>query len=75
MKTNFSSRGIKPCLRPCIPLKYLQNTFDASASPFVNSNNIKRLDDEQRKTCEGPITEEECLPAHKQYPKNKTPRY
>ena len=32
----------------------------------------KRLDGEQQKTCEGLITEEECLPALKQFSKNKT---
>ena len=36
------------------------DSFDASASPFANCNNIKRLDGEQQKTCEGLISEEEC---------------
>ena len=50
-----------------------ENTFAAPASPFVNPNNIRRLDDEQQKTCEGFITQEECLSALKQLTKNKTP--
>lgn len=46
---------------------------DASASPFVNCNNIKRFNGEQQKTCEALISEEECLCALKQFAKNKTP--
>ena len=49
-----------------------EDLFDASASPFVNCNNIKRLDSEQQKTCEGLLSEEECLSARKQFAKNKT---
>ena len=36
------------------------DSFDASASPFANCSNIKRLDGKQQKTCEGLISEEEC---------------
>ena len=50
-----------------------EDSFDASASPFVNCNNIKRLNGEQQKTCERLISEEECLCALKQFAKNKTP--
>ena len=50
-----------------------EDTFNDSAPLFLNCNNIKRLDGEQQKTCEGLITEEECLSALKQFSKNKTP--
>jgi len=49
------------------------DSFDASTSPFVDCNNIKRLDGEQQKTCEGLPSEEECLCALKQFAKNETP--
>ena len=49
------------------------DTFNASAPPFLNCNNIKRLDGDHQKACEGLITEEECLSALKQFSKNKTP--
>ena len=49
------------------------DTFNASAQPFLNCNNIKRLDGDHQKVCEGLITEEECLSALKQFSKNKTP--
>ena len=44
-----------------------EDTFNASATHFLNCNNTKRLDGEDQKICEGLITEEECLS------KNKTP--
>ena len=47
-----------------------QDSFDASASPFVNCKNIKRLDGEQQKTCERLISEEECLSDLEQFAKN-----
>jgi len=47
-------------------------SFDPAASRFVNCDNIKRLDSEQQKTCEGFLSEEECLSALKQFAKNKT---
>ena len=50
-----------------------EDSFDASSSPFVNSNDIKRLDSEQQKACEGLLSEVECLSALKQFAKNKTP--
>ena len=50
-----------------------EDNFNDSAPLFLNCNNIKRLDGEQQKTCEGLITEEECLSAVKQFSKNKTP--
>ena len=50
-----------------------EDTFNASAPHFLNCNNIKRLDGEHQKICEGLITEEECLSALKQFSKNKTP--
>ena len=50
-----------------------EDTFNDSAPLFLNCNNIKRLDGEQEKTCEGLITEEECLFALKKFSKNKTP--
>ena len=50
-----------------------EDTFNYSAPLFLNCNNIKRLDGEQQKTCEGLITEEECLSTLKQFSKNKTP--
>lgn len=50
-----------------------EDTFNASAPHFLNCNNIKRLDSERQKICEGLITEEECLSALKQFSKNKTP--
>ena len=34
-----------------------EDTFNDSAPLFLNCNNIKRLDGEQQKTCEGLITE------------------
>ena len=49
------------------------NTFDASASSFLNPDNVQRLDNEQQKSCEGLITEEECLSSLKTFEKNKTP--
>ena len=49
------------------------DTFNASAPPFLNCNNIKRLDGDHQKVCEGLITEEEFLSALKQFSKNKTP--
>ena len=49
------------------------DTFNASAPSFLNCNNIKRLDGDHQKACEGLITEEECLSAFKQLSKNKTP--
>ncbi|KAL9986569.1 hypothetical protein ACROYT_G000737 [Oculina patagonica] len=49
------------------------NTFDASAPSFLNLDNVQRLDSEQQKSCEGLITEEECLAALKTFEKNKTP--
>ena len=49
-----------------------EDTFNASA-PHLNCNNIKRLDGEHQKICEGLITEEECLSGLKQFSKNKTP--
>ena len=52
--------------------KTWDDSFDASASPFANCNNMKRLDGEQQKTCEGLISEEECLSALKKFAKNKT---
>ena len=52
--------------------KTSDDSFDASASAFANCNNIKRLDGEQI-TCEGLISEEECLSALKKFVKNKTP--
>jgi len=52
--------------------KTSDDTFDASPSPFANCNNMKRLG-EQQKTCEGLISEEECLSALKKFAKNKTP--
>ena len=51
------------------------DTFNASAPPFLNCNNTKRLDDDYQKACEGLITEEECLSALKQFAKNKTPGF
>ena len=50
-----------------------EDTFNDSAPLFLNCNNIKRLDGEQQKTCEGLITEDEFLSALKQFSKNKTP--
>ena len=50
-----------------------EDTFYTSAPHFLNCSNIKRLDGEHQKTCEGLITEEECLSALKQFSKNKTP--
>jgi len=51
-----------------------EGAFNASAPHFINCNNIKRLVGEYQKTCEGLITEEECLSALKQFSKNiKTP--
>ena len=50
-----------------------EDTFNASAPHFLNCNNIKRLDGENQKICEGLITEEECLSALKQFSTNKTP--
>ena len=44
-----------------------EDTFNASAPHFLNCNNIKRLDGEHQKICEG------CLSALKQFSKNKTP--
>jgi len=49
------------------------NTFDASAPSFLNLDNVHRLDNEQQKSCEGLITEEECLSSLKTFAKNKTP--
>ena len=51
----------------------LEDSFDASVSSFMNCNNLKRLNAEQQKTCEGLIIEEECLSTLKQFVKNKTP--
>ena len=50
-----------------------EDSFNASASPFVNCNDIKRLDSEQQKAWEGLLSEEECLSALKQFARNKTP--
>lgn len=50
-----------------------EDTFNTSAPHFINCNNIERLDGEYQETCEGLITEEECLSALKQFSKNKTP--
>ena len=50
-----------------------EDTFNVSAPHFLNCKNIKRLDGEHQKICEGLITEEECLSALKQFSKNKTP--
>ena len=49
------------------------NTFDTSAPSFLNLDNVHRLDNEQQKSCEGLITEEECLSSLKTFAKNKTP--
>ena len=49
-----------------------EDTFNASAPHFLNCN-IKRLDGQHQKICEGLITKEECLSALKQFSKNKTP--
>ena len=53
--------------------KIPEDIFNASAPHFLNCNNIKRLDGEQQKVCEGLITEDECLSALKQFSKSKTP--
>jgi len=52
-----------------------EDSFDAFASPFVNCNDIKRLDSEQQKACEGLLSEEECLSALKQFAKNKNSEF
>ena len=49
------------------------NTLGASASSFLNIGNVHKLDNEQQKSCEGLITEEECLCFLKTFKKNKTP--
>lgn len=49
-----------------------EDSSDASALPSVNCNNLKRLNGEQQKTCEGLIPEDECLCTLKQFAKNKT---
>ena len=48
-------------------------TFEDSCSPFLNPDNIPKLNEEQQKTCEGLITAEECLSALKMFVKNKIP--
>ena len=40
---------------------------------FLNSLNIPRLTDEQKLSCEGSITEEECVKALQSFQGNKTP--
>ena len=47
-------------------------TFQDSCSPFLNADNIPKLNKKQQKTCEGLITAEECLSALKMFAKNKT---
>ena len=53
--------------------------LDASRNDFQNDNffsvdtNTKVLDDRERQTCEGFITEQECLQALKDMEPNKTP--
>ena len=54
--------------------KISDDSFDASASAFANCNNIKRLDGEQQKTCEGLISEEECLSALKKICEKQKPQ-
>ena len=52
-------------------LQITDNTFDASAPSFLNL--VHQLDNEQQKSCEGLITQEECLSSLKTFAKNKTP--
>ena len=48
-------------------------TFEDSCSPFLNPDNIPKLNEEQQKNCEGLNTAEECLSALKMFVKNKIP--
>ena len=41
-----------------------EDTLTASAPHFLNCNNIKRLDGERQKICEGLFTKKECLAIH-----------
>ena len=42
-------------------------------SPFFNSENVTTLSEEEKKSCEGLINEEECIIALKDFDNNKTP--
>ena len=42
-------------------------------SPFFNSENVTTLSEEEKKSCEGLINEEECINALKDFDNNKTP--
>ena len=47
--------------------------FDNSCKPFLNSENIPKLNADQQNTCEGLISANECLEILKTFAKNKTP--
>ena len=42
-------------------------------SPFFNPENVSALSEEEKKSCEGVVTEEECTNALKDFDNNKTP--
>ena len=42
-------------------------------SPFFNSENVTTLSEEEKKSCEGLINDEECINALKDFDNNKTP--
>jgi len=64
MKTNFVEEpnkilfGMETYHKTLYFSQISEDSCDASASPFVDCNNIERLDGEQQKTCEGLLSEE-----------------
>ena len=46
---------------------------DSKVDVFFNNNKIKKLNDEQRKNCDGLLSENECLNVFKCFQKNKSP--
>ena len=46
---------------------------DPKFDVFFDNDKIKKLNDEQRKNCEGLLTESECLNTLKCFQKNKSP--
>ena len=46
---------------------------DSRFNLFFKNGMIKKLDEDHKKSCEGLLTENECLAALKSFQKNKTP--
>ena len=49
------------------------STFNESSKPFLNPENLPKLNPELQNTCEGLITADECLSILKTFAKNKIP--